>query len=382
MGFRSFRVVLPSGVGYWTVVDGSYRVVEEADNFLLAARLGRDLAEGTTQAYATALGLFLEWCQGLSVDWRGAGRGMARFVFWLQHHDPSGQHRPGVDEPVRGARRVNAVLAAVREFLRHAVAVGDAAPSALDGLFEVVRDWDLPSEVRGEHTVGFRERPRHRLQEPERTVDAATEDEVLGLVRACRNARDRFIVIGLWRMGARRGELAGARREDAHFLPDARVLGCDVSGPHLHVRKRNNDNGAAAKSRWSRAMPADWLVVQAYDQYAAEREACPAAASCDFLLVNLFAEPLGRPMRPQALNEILAALSRRAGLSRVVHPHMLRHAFATTVMEAGATLDELKELLGHAFLTSSEVYLHPSQERLRRAVEQVRSPRLPEGTRG
>ena len=56
-----------------------------------------------------------------------------------------------------------------------------------------------------------------------------------------------------------------------------------------------------------------------------ERGACPQARRCDFLLVNLFREPLGAPMRPKALNELLADLSRRAGLASAIHPHQLRH---------------------------------------------------------
>jgi len=103
-----------------------------------------------------------------------------------------------------------------------------------------------------------------------------------------RNARDRFIVLALWRVGNRRAELTGIRMEDVHFVPDATRLGCRVRGEHLHVRHRANSNGAMAKSRRSRAVPADWFVVQAHDQYMLERGACPQASRCDFLLVNLF----------------------------------------------------------------------------------------------
>ena len=66
------------------------------------------------------------------------------------------------------------------------------------------------------------------------------------------------------------------------------------------------------------------------------------------MLVNLFREPLGAPMRPGALNELLSALSRRAGLTREIHPHMLRHSFGSSVMDAGGALDEAQALLGHA----------------------------------
>jgi site-specific recombinase XerD len=375
MKFRAFAVRLPTGVRYWTVIDSHYRVVWAADEFLLHARLGRDLADSTTRAYATALGLFLTWCTATGVDWRSTTPRLGRFVHWLQHFDgdaSGGSVLPG--RRVRGARRVNTVLAAVREFLKHAVSVRAAGPEVLDGLYEVVQDWDLPAEVRGESRVGLRARPRHRLREPEPVVAAATSQEVLALLRACRNPRDRFIVLALWRMGLRRGELTGIRREDVHFVPDATRLGCGVRGAHAHVVRRDNSNGAAAKSRRSRAVPADWLVVQAFDQYLAERSGCRAAERCDFLLVNLYRQPIGGPMRPQALNELLAALSRRAGLHQPVHPHTLRHSFGTNLSASGATLDEIKDLLGHASFTSSEVYLHPSDGRLREAVERVAAP--------
>jgi integrase/recombinase XerD len=373
--YRSFLLRLPSGVRYWTVVDERYRTVEAADDFLLTSRLGRDLAEGTTQAYATSLALFFQWCAAAGVEWQAAGRCLGRFVFWLQHYDPQGARPASVEAPVRGPRRVNAVLAAVREFLRYAVSVGAVDAALLDALFQVVRDGDVPVEVRGERGAGLRDKPRHRLREPERVVQPATDDEVLGLVRACLNARDRFVVLALWRMGLRRGELTGLRREDVHFVPDAALLGCGLRGPHLHVCRRDNRNGAVAKSRRPRAVPADWLVVRAYDQYATVRDECAAAAGCDFLLVNLYQPPVGGPMRPQALNELLAALSTRAGLTRGVHPHALRHAFGTNVAASGATLDEIKDLLGHAFVTSSEVYMHPSPGRLRAAVDRVALPR-------
>ncbi|OKI21400.1 recombinase XerD [Saccharothrix sp. CB00851] len=365
---------LPSGERYWTVLDSSYRPVAVADEWLLHVRLGQDRAESTTQAYATSLSLLWEWCAATGRDWRAAPGELGRFVFWLRYYDSDGE--PGAPRRVvRNAGRVNSVMAAVREFFRHAVAVGAVDGRVLDALFDVVDDIGLPAEVRGDRPTGLRSRPRHRLCEPERVVDAAADEEVLALVRACRSARDRFIVLALWRIGNRRGELAGLRLQDVHFVPHASRLGCRVRGEHVHVRRRDNPNGAMAKSRRSRVVPADWLLVQAYDQYLLERNACLPARPCDFLLVNLFRGQIGAPMRPAALNELFAALSRRAGLSRVIRPHMLRHGFATNVVAAGATLDELKELLGHVSFTSSEVYIHPDRERLRDAVDRVGSPR-------
>jgi integrase/recombinase XerD len=281
---------------------------------------------------------------------------------------------PGLPQ-VRGSGRINRILAAVRGFLRPSVAVGNAPTEVLAMLFEVSDDRHLPVEARGENTaLNYVARPRHRLSEPEIRVDRASDEEVFALLSACRTARDRFIVIAMSRAGLRRGEVCGLRREDMHFVADASGLGCAMTGAHLHVRRRANVNGAWAKSRRSRAVPVDDLVVLAYDSYMFERGRCQPARDCDFVLVNLFHPPLGAPIRPGAVNELLAGLSRRAGLPRAIHPHQLRHGFASNVMDAGGAVDEAQELLGHARIGSTQMYLHPSPQRLRDAVERVAAP--------
>jgi site-specific recombinase XerD len=80
-------------------------------------------------------------------------------------------------------------------------------------------------------------------------------------------------------------------------------------------------------------------------------------------------------MRPDAVNELLNGCSRRAGLNETIAPHQLRHAFGSNIVDAGGTLDEVAELLGHASMSSSQVYLHPDPARLRDAVERVIGPR-------
>lgn len=104
--FRSFLVRLPSGISYWTVLDVGLRPVAAADEFLINARLGRDLAESTTRAYATSIALYLRWCARIGVGWPQATVRLGRFVHWLQHDARDG-NLAVLDRPVRGARRVN-----------------------------------------------------------------------------------------------------------------------------------------------------------------------------------------------------------------------------------------------------------------------------------
>ncbi len=69
---RAFRVQMPSGSRYWTVLDDAMDVVPVADRYLLELRFGRDGAERTTEKYARGIALFLRWCAATGRDWREA----------------------------------------------------------------------------------------------------------------------------------------------------------------------------------------------------------------------------------------------------------------------------------------------------------------------
>jgi integrase/recombinase XerD len=380
---RAFPVSLPSGQRYWTVLDEDLQVVGVADEYLRHLRFGRDAAESTTKAYAHSIALFLRWCARSGRSWQAGVEGFALFMTWLAHARPSVDDAAGVvvagpgAAAVRCPSRINGVLTAVRGMVVHAVATGRGAAGLVSMLYEVADDRDLPAEARGEDgRMAWRMRARHRLREPETTIDRASDEQIVALLRACRSARDRLIVLLMARGGLRRGEVCGLRRSDVHLLVDSRRLGCEVARAHLHVvRRDDNPNEAWAKSRRQRVVPLDFLVVQVFDVYEFERMRVADAADSDFVFVNLFRGKLGAPMRPDAIGELMAAASRRAGLDVAVRPHQLRHAYGSNVADAGAGIDVVADLLGHAAVSSSQVYLHPDSSRLRAAVDAVPSPR-------
>lgn len=375
----AFLVRMPSGSRYWTVIDAQLQLMPTADRYLRDLRFGRNRAELTTKTYAGGIALFLRWCMRTGRDWQTAASDFGLFIVWLKHSParPSQVVVPGPGGvPVRRERRINGVLTGVRGFLRHAVSAKEAPGWVLEQLYELATTQDLPLEAQGENgSIRQRLSARHRLQEPGNEVDRATDEEIVRLLFACLSARDRLMILLMARVGLRVGQLTGLRRSDVHLLMNSLALGCQIEGPHVHVVRRQNSNGAWSKRRDSIWLPADFLVVQAFDQYAVERHERLGNDGNDFLLVNLFRPPLGSPVTPDAVGELVERLVRRAGIERELTPHMLRKAFGSNIVDAGGTQDEVQWLLGQKHPNSSQPYLRPAAKRLRAAVNRVPSPR-------
>ena len=140
-----------------------------------------------------------------------------------------------------------------------------------------------------------------------------------------------------------------------HLLPDSRHLGCATVGAHIHVRHRANPNGALAKSRFPRSVPASDAVLSSYADYQHERAGLAANNGTDLVLVNLYHEPVGAPMTYRSAKRFFDRLA--AGCGFPVRPHMLRHTAATNWVRAGTDLDVVQALMGHASLVSTTVYL-------------------------
>ncbi len=85
----------------------------------------------------------------------------------------------------------------------------------------------------------------------------------------------------------------------------------------------------------------------------------------------VFRSPRGGQLSTRTVQLRFQVLGIRAGLPRKLKPHTLRHTFATRLLQAGATIREVQELLGHASVATTEIYTHVSTERLRAVVDKL-----------
>jgi integrase/recombinase XerD len=122
---------------------------------------------------------------------------------------------------------------------------------------------------------------------------------------------------------------------------------------------------ARGKGAKERIVPVGRQAAAAVSGYC--RNARPLLAGERVGQSRLFLNGRGRPLTRQGLYKIVQGHARRAGLESKMSPHTLRHSFATHLLAGGCDLRSLQEMLGHADLSTTQVYTHLSAERLKDA---------------
>ena len=159
-----------------------------------------------------------------------------------------------------------------------------------------------------------------------------------------REARDRCITELLYGCGLRIGELVGLDVADSK---DARGW-VDVASAEAHVLGKGNKRRSVPVGSKALSALAGWVGLrQAWTQQSAGMLADIPA---------LFINAQGQRLSPQHIRVRLKARSAGAGLATPVHPHMLRHSFASHILQSSGDLRAVQELLGHANITTTQVY--------------------------
>jgi integrase/recombinase XerC len=174
-----------------------------------------------------------------------------------------------------------------------------------------------------------------------------------------REARDAAIVELLYGGGLRVGELLGL---DVVASASARGW-VDADAGQAHV---------LGKGGKRRTVPVGHAALQALARWQAERtgpRAPPACRGAEADPSALFLGPRGQRMTPQAAWKALRARSLRAGLAAPVHPHMLRHSFASHVLQSSGDLRAVQEMLGHASISTTQVYTRLDFQHLAQAYD-------------
>lgn len=356
--------------------DNTYDLHREASAYLDSLR-ARHLSWNTERIYAGRSALYLTSCAAHGVDWSRPTLGqLARFMRRLvQEPLPSRRRDAAWSAAVPFEETANAVMTRVCELLRFGARYGWVPAEVAAQLTQPKYLAYLPPGYNAGEDGQFRTVRARELKfvVVHDGIDWLTFEDVEQLLAVTVHARDRFLVALLWCTALRIGVALGLRREDMHLLSNSRSLGCRVEGPHIHVRRRLNENGALAKSREPRSVPVSEELVALYTEYVYEREQTPEAAVGDMVFVNLFRGVLGRGMTYSTAKDLFDRLARKAELT--ARPHMLRHGAATAWIRAGQPRDVLQKLLGHLSSSPMTPYIHASEADKRAAVEKVAARR-------
>jgi len=279
-------------------------------SFLTHIRVEKGLASNTVSAYRRDMGKFAEFAQKRKLGLESISRD--DLVDFL-----AGLYRQKLE-----SKSVARHLVSLRNFFRFV---------QVQGLIPADPSVNLESPKIRRALPGYL-----RLEEVERLLEQPDAKTPLGL-------RDRAMLEVLYSAGLRVSELVGLRVSDL----DTKV-GC--------VR-------CIGKGDKERIVPIGKKALAMVEKYL--RTARPQLIGNTTGSPTLFVNRRGRALSRVGVWKILSTYGRRAGLRLALTPHMLRHSFATHLLERGADLRSVQLMLGHADISTTQIYTHVVEERLK-----------------
>jgi integrase/recombinase XerD len=281
--------------------------------FLAHLAVERNLSPRTVEAYHRDLSQFSAWLDGQDLQLDGIERATLRNYL--------GARRDKGLSPRSSAR----ALSALRGFFRFLVQTEVLSADPTMNLRSPSLWQTVPHSLSSD--------------EIETLLAAPDTSTTLGL-------RDRAMLETLYATGLRVSELVGLTLDRVRLDPGfVRVIG---------------------KGRKERLVPLGYSAISSLEDYLQHAR----SKLNQHRLPQLFLNHRGGPLTRQGFWKILRGHGIRAGISSQISPHVIRHSFATHLVENGADLRSVQMMLGHASLTTTEIYTHVARERMRRLYDE------------
>ena len=287
----------------------------ELDRFVEYIRAARNASPHTVRGYASDIAQFIAFLEGEELSTNPAdidSRTMRRYLARLQKQGTS-------------KRSVARKLASLRAFFRHLLRKGLIETDPTTGLPSPKLDKRLPKFLRDEHVESLMQRP--------------DTNQPMGL-------RDAAILETLYATGMRVGEMVGLDLRDM-----------DLSSGEIKVL------GKGSKERITLIGRAAKEALLTYLNFGRGKLLANTRETAVFLNKN------GGRLTARSINRLVDKYFGMVSDEMKISPHVLRHTFATHMLEHGADLRSIQELLGHASISTTQIYAHVSRERLKQVYE-------------
>jgi len=308
------------------------------DDFLTYLEVERNRSERTVRNYDFYLKRFFIWAKGVSPD-RITLDQVRQYRVWLNRYkDERGQ-------PLKKSTQ-NYHLIALRSFLKY-LAKRDIKTLAPEKI-ELARMPERMVEFLDENEL------ERLLEAPlkSRSAEEGPSNALLPLIRL----RDKSILETLFSTGLRVSELAGLTKEMIN-----------LKNEEFTVRGKGDKPRVVFLSNQARF----WLK----DYLAKRRDMDP------HLFVSHDRAGKGREaggLTPRSVQRLVERYAKMAGITKNITPHTMRHTFATDLLRNGADIRSVQTLLGHSSITTTQIYTHITDERLREVYDKFHGRKKPE----
>ena len=279
-------------------------------------RYERAMADLTVEAYTSDVEAFVVWIDGAHPDVGATDVTAEQVGEWVEY-------LVAVEDNKRTSQARK--LASIKSFFRYLTLTGVVEASPCANVTTPKPQRALPEVL--------------TVEEVDRAI--ATID-----LSSSSGHRDRAIFEMLYSLGLRVSELVGLRFVDVH-LEDGLVV-------------------VAGKGGKQRLVPMSREAVRQLELYLQCRPTPNGAENSNYIFLN---QRGGQLSRMSVFNIVKKAVA-DAGIEKSVSPHTLRHSFATHLLQGGANIRQVQELLGHSSITTTEIYTHLDRDYLRATLEE------------